>query len=429
MSSRLLAVQLIQSVVEEQTKLSPELFNKKQINNNNKPVIQEMTYGTIRWYGYLETILNQYLDKPIKKKDCVLKYLLLIGLYQLIFMQKPEHAVVSETVKVCKQLNKKSATGFINAILRRYLREFDKTDQKNHLNKNSLSHPDWLIPQLKQDWPEHFEQLLEANNQKPPMTLRVNQRVISRETYLQQLQENNIAAYLTQYSPEGITLNSACNVEELPGFKNGFFSVQDEAAQLAPTLLQLNAGQSVLDACAAPGGKTAHIAENEPDLSCLIAVEKDKKRANKINQNLSRLNLSATIKIADLIETNLWWNGEPFDRILLDAPCSATGVIRRHPDIKLLRKQEHISINTTLQKQLLHAAWALLKSRGILLYATCSVLAVENSDIIKSFITDNMGCKIKPITAPWGIDTGFGTQILTGDSNMDGFFYAVLEKS
>ena len=429
MSARLLAVQLIQRVIEAEAKLSPELFNDTQINIKDKPFIQEICYGTIRWYGYLESILNRYVDKPIKKKDRILKYLLLIGFYQLNYMKKPAHAVVSETVEVCKELNKKAATGFVNAILRRYLRETNNAHDDDQLMHCQLSHPEWLVSTINKDWPDHIEQLLKANNQKPPMTLRVNNKFISREAYLQKLNENDIDASFTSHSPNGIQLESPCNVDTLPGFNEGLFSIQDEAAQLSTILLELSAGQTVLDACAAPGGKTAHILESEPDLFSLTAVEKINKRVERIHQNLSRLNLSAIVKTADLNETDAWWDGKQFDRILLDAPCSATGVIRRHPDIKLLRKQEHIIENTVLQNELLHTVWRLLKNGGRLVYATCSILAIENSEIIKSFAAQKTGCNIIPIKSRWGIDTGFGTQILTGDSNMDGFFYAVLEKS
>jgi 16S rRNA (cytosine967-C5)-methyltransferase len=355
---------------------------------------------------------------------------MLIGLYQLAYMRIPAHAVVSETVNACKKINMAWAKGLVNAVLRRYIRESDKLDPLlNNDEAIQTSHPTWLIEQLKQDWPDEWRSILDANNQRPPMYLRINQRHHDREIYLAKLEEVGIDAQATLYSEQGILLERAKDVDQLPGFNKGDVSVQELAAQLAVSLLDLKAEQHVLDACAAPGGKSAHILESQINLKSLVLVEKDPRRAKKISETLSRLNLNAITKVSDINELENWWDEGSFDRILLDAPCSATGVIRRHPDIKLLRTPKEVSNVSELQKKLLNTLWQTLKQKGLLLYVTCSVLKQENSDLIKEFINYNNDCTLIPIEAQWGIDTGYGRQILTGQDNMDGFFYACLKKS
>ncbi len=431
MSSRLIANQIIDQIIEEKITLSKALHNNESFNlaQKDKALIQEISYGTFRWYIQLEHILNQLLEKRLKKKDSRLKHLMMIGLYQLTHMRIPAHAVVSETVETCKKIKMEWAKGLVNAILRRYIREADKLDPL--LNDNETvrtSHPLWLIEQLKLDWPDEWEKVLDANNQRPPMYLRVNQLHHDREQYLIKLKEAGIEGKATPYSSHGVLLKHAKDVDQLPGFNKGEVSVQELAAQLSVELLDLKPEQNVLDACAAPGGKSAHILESQVDINSLTAVEKDPNRAKKLSETLKRLNLHAIIKISDINDLDQWWNKENFDRILLDAPCSATGVIRRHPDIKFLRTPEEVSKICELQMKLLNTLWQTLKSGGLLLYVTCSILKQENSDLIEQFITNNNDCTLKPIKVQWGVDTGYGRQILTGQDNMDGFFYACLEK-
>lgn len=431
MSSRLITSQIIEETIEDNLTLSRVLQNNDSFKNagKDKALIQEMSYGTFRWFIQLEHILNQLLKKQIKKKDSRLKYLIMVGLYQLRYMRIPAHAVVSETVNTCKKINMDWAKGLVNAILRRYIRESDQLN--NVLNNNeilSASHPEWFIEQIKNDWPESWRMILEANNQHPPMYLRVNQLHQDRNTYLTKLNKAGIEGEVTPYVEHGILLSHAKDVDQLPGFNTGEVSVQELAAQLAVELLQLKPGLNVLDACAAPGGKTAHILETQSELSSLTAVEKEKNRANKLSETLKRLKLNATIKISDINDLDNWWDKEKFDRILLDAPCSATGVIRRHPDIKLLRTPEEVINIQKLQMSLLTTLWQTLKPGGLLLYVTCSILKKENSDLIKQFINQNNDCIVKPIQAQWGVDTGYGKQIITGQDNMDGFFYSCLGK-
>jgi 16S rRNA (cytosine967-C5)-methyltransferase len=431
MSSRLIATQIINQIFEENITLSNALQNNESFKQagNEKALIQEISYGTFRWYIQLEYLLNQLLEKRIKKKNNRLKYLIIVGLYQLLYMRIPAHAVVTETVETCKKLNMEWAKGLVNAILRRYIRE---ADILNPLHSDDViiktSHPKWLIEQLKQDWPDEWNNILDANNQRPPMYLRVNQLRHDRDHYLIKLKEAGIEGGTTPYSNHGILLEQPKDVDQLPGFKEGEVSIQELAAQLSVELLDLKPGQNILDACAAPGGKSSHILESQPELKSMTVIEKDPNRAKRLSDTLKRLNLNAVMKVSDVINIDEWWDKERFDRILLDAPCSATGVIRRHPDIKSLRTPEEVSIISELQIKLLSTLWQTLKRNGLLLYVTCSILKQENSDLIKQFIENQHDCVLKPIKAKWGKDTGYGRQILTGQDNMDGFFYACLEK-
>ena len=431
MTARLIACQIIEQSVEDKMTLSKVLnYNDSfQSAGKEKALIQEISYGTSRWYIQLEHILNQLLDKKIKKKDRRLKYLIMIGLYQLRFMRIPQHAAVSETVNTCKKINMLWAKGLVNAILRRYIRESAQLDTSLSNDESiKTSHPEWFIKQLKQDWPEHWQKILEANNQRPPMYLRINQCQISRDHYLEKLNEAGIKSSNVNYSDSGVLLKEAIDVQQLPDFNKGAVSVQELAAQLSAGLLDLKPEQTVLDACAAPGGKSAHILETETRLKSLTCVEKDPDRSKKLSETLQRLKLNANIKTSDINDLENWWDKKKFDRILLDAPCSATGVIRRHPDIKFLRTKEEVDNINKLQTMLLNTLWQTLKQGGLLLYVTCSILKQENSDLIESFIGNNEDCELKPINASWGIETGYGRQILTGQDNMDGFFYACLEK-
>lgn len=431
MSARLIASRIIEQSVENKISLSLILKKEDSFKNagKEKALIQEMSYGTFRWYIQLEYILNQLLDKEIKKKDGRLKYLLLIGLYQLRFMRIPPHAVVSETVDTCKKINMLWAKGLVNAILRRYIRESIQIETALEENECiRTSHPEWLVKQIKNDWPLHWQSILEANNQKPPMYLRVNKRHQTRKTYLTKLKEIGIEASATSFSENGILLKTAVDVHKLPGFFEGKVSVQELAAQFSAQLLDLKSGQNVLDACAAPGGKSAHILETGINLKSLTCIEKDSNRTKRLYETLQRLKLDAVVKTADINDLQNWWNEEKFDRILLDAPCSATGVIRRHPDIKFLRTKGGVNNINLLQMELLKTLWKTLKSGGMLLYVTCSILKQENMGLIKQFINNNNDCELRPINAEWGLDTGYGYQILTGQNNMDGFFYACLKR-
>ncbi|MAS82900.1 MAG: 16S rRNA (cytosine(967)-C(5))-methyltransferase [Legionellales bacterium] len=431
MSSRIIATQIISQVFENKLTLTHALQNNESFkqSGNDKALIQEICYGTFRWYVQLEYILNHLLEKRIKKKDSQLKYLMIIGLYQLRFMRIPAHAVVSETVNTCKKIKMEWAKNLVNAILRRYLRDTKIFDPNvNNGYSFNTSHPKWIIKQLRLDWPEEWESILEANNQHPPMYLRVNQLHQSRQEYLIKMEKAGILGKITPYSKQGILVEKPVDVGLLPGFSEGDVSVQELAAQFSVKLLDLKPRQTVLDACAAPGGKSSHILESQPNLESLTVIEKDFGRAKRLSETFMRLGLNATIKVSDINDLENWWRNELYDRILLDAPCSATGVIRRHPDIKTLRTYAEVKVISALQMQLIETLWKTLKLNGLLVYVTCSIFKQENSELIKQFIGKNENCVLKNIDAEWGENTGYGKQILTGQSNMDGFFYSCLKK-
>ncbi len=426
---RLSAVSVLTRVSSEGQSLSsllPHAFHN--LPPERRALAQELCYGTLRWWFRLDALLARLLDKPLRAKDADVHCLLLCGLYQLEYMDIPPHAAVSETVAVTAALNKKWARGLTNAVLRRYQREKDALGKKLSGDPEArYAHPRWLVDALKQAWPEQWPAILEANNQRPPMTLRCARNHQGRETYLEELQEAGIEASGNPYAPDALTLQRPQDVESLPGFAQGRVSVQDAAAQLAARLLGHQAGMRVLDACAAPGGKTGHILELCSDIE-LTALDIEEKRLERVAENMSRLQLQARLLRGDAAKPESWWDGSPFDRILLDAPCSATGVIRRHPDIKLLRRPEDIDNLVSLQSTILNAMWPLLKPGGMLVYATCSVLPQENSEQLQHFLDTTADAQEKVLPAEWGYATTVGRQILPGQDGMDGFYYACIEK-
>lgn len=425
------AAKLLTNVVTGQQSLATLFpYQQAQLSEQDEALLQELCFGVCRWYQRLNAKASLLLDKPLKAKDQDIHCLLLLGLYQLEYTRIPAHAAISETVQACKQLKKASVSGLINAILRRSQRENKQLEERLAQRDDfQYSHPKWLLKRFKQAWPEHWQQLCEANNQRAPMTLRVNALKGNRNTYLGALESTKLEAKACQHSPTGITLAKPTGVQQLPDFERGACSVQDEAAQLAAGLLQLAPNQHVLDACAAPGGKTCHILETEPELASVTALELDASRAVKIHQNLERLQLNAKVVEGDASQPAIWWDKQAYDRILLDAPCSATGVIRRHPDIKLLRRDDDIASLSELQLQILSALWPLLKPHGILVYATCSVLPEENEKLIASFIEQQSDAHILPIEADWGIERPFGRQLFPQPQGHDGFYYARIQKN
>ena len=410
----------------------PDALASHQVNlpdAREQALLQELSYGVSRWWWRLNAIINQLMDKPLKSRDNDIKHLIMTGIYQLEYMRIPDHAAVGETVNACVALKKHWAKKLVNAILRNYQRNAAEInrDLQQHPDAN-YSHPKWLFQEIQTAWPEQWQMIVNANNEKPPMTLRVNLKKMARTDYLQQLQECGLAAAEFPFNESGVLLVKPVAVDKLPGFDKGWLSVQDGAAQLAASLLQAEAGQRVLDVCAAPGGKTAHILESQPALGELVAVDIDRQRLAKVGENLQRLDLSATLVEGDAQNPTSWWDGRAFDRILLDAPCTATGVIRRHPDIKQLRRASDVPQLVNLQRNILSAVWPLLDSGGMLLYATCSILPQENEQQIREFITSHPDSELLPIAAQWGTDQPAGRQILPGQHGMDGFYYACIQK-
>ena len=353
-----------------------------------------------------------------------------MGLYQLHYMNQPDYAVVKETVALLEKMKKGWAKGLVNAVLRNFCRQ--REELMTLLAQDpAFEHgqPAWLLKRLKKDWPNDWQAIAAANDTRPPMTLRVNLQKNTVADYLSLLGEAGMEAHPHAVAPQGITLKIPCDVHLLPGFAEGCVSVQDGAAQLAVGLLALKPGQRILDACCAPGGKLCHMLEAETQLSACVGLDVDAKRLKRVGDNLSRLNLEATLIQGDALFPDSWWDGQVFDRILLDAPCSATGVIRRHSDIKLLRTEEEIQSVCTTQSQLLQALWPLLAAGGTMVYATCSVIAIENELQIASFLKSQSDCTLVAISDIWGRPTGHGRQILPGEDGMDGFFYTVLTKT
>ncbi len=393
--------------------------------DKDRAFVQALCYGVCRYFYRLDFILSELLTKPLK--DSEVKSLALVGLYQLNYMRVKSYAAVSETVLATRK--KPWAKALINALLRSYLRDQVSLEQKaDTMQWSAISHPKWLVKQIELDWPEQAQSVFVENNQQPPMALRVNLSRISQADYLQQLTEKGIEATAVDFCPSAIVLKQSVGVDLLPGFAKGLVSVQDVAAQLAAGLLNVQAGQRVLDVCAAPGGKAAHILESQNLVKRLVAVDIDESRMLRVSENILRLNLSADLVVGDAANPEAWWDGEVFDRILLDVPCSALGVIRRHPDIKLLRKPEDIQALRDVQQRILKAVWPLLASGGVMLYATCSILKQENEQQIDVFLNEHPDAVEIPIAAEWGFAVSHGRQILPGESAMDGFYYALIKK-
>lgn len=399
-----------------------------KVDPNQQPLLQELCYGTLRWQPRLQSCVEQLIQKPLKNKDRDLQCLLWMGLYQLQYMRLPDHAVVDETVKTAPLMGKKWARSLVNGVLRSFIRDSEaivaKVDQSE---PGRYSHPQWLIDLSRKAWPQDWETLLQANNDRPPMTLRVNEKQLSSSQYLELLQQKGMSAELCSYSSSGITLETPVNVDSLPLFDQGGVSVQDQAAQLAAYCLDVQTGQRVLDVCAAPGGKAAHILERQPDCQ-LYALDQDPLRIERVHETLGRLGLNAKTLVADARQTQQWWDGDLFDRILLDAPCTASGVLRRHPDAKVLKKQSDVASIVLLQGQILDAVWPLLRPGGMLLYATCSIWPEENVLQIQSFLDRTEDAKHQVIQGDWGRSEVYGRQILPGEDQMDGFYYAALVK-
>ena len=428
MNSRLIAARVLSRVLQDGQSLTAALESALQTveSGKDRAFVQALCYGVCRTYHRLDFNLSELLDKPLKDTD--VKALALVGLYQLKYMRVKPHAAVSETVLAARK--KPWAKALINALLRRYLREQDNLEQKaDTVQVAAVSHPDWLIKQIEQDWPQQAQQILLENNQQPPMALRINLVRISQDQYLQQLSEQGIEAVAVSFCPSAIILDKPVAVDLLPGFAEGLVSVQDTAAQLAAGLLDVQAEHRVLDVCAAPGGKTAHILEHQPQLKELVAVDIDESRLQRVSDTLQRLRLPAKLVVGDAASPQDWWDGQLFDRILLDAPCSALGVVRRHPDIKLLRRAEDIKPLQALQLNILNAVWPLLAPGGIMLYATCSILKQENEQQIDAFLAEHPDAVELPIDAVWGFAGSHGRQIMTGESAMDGFYYVRLGKA
>ena len=402
------------------SRVLPALWKRNPaLAGSDRAAIQDLSFGTCRWLGTLRAVLELLLKK--QPADREVETLLLVAIYQLEWTRAAHHAVVDFAVRTCTALGKTSARGLVNAVLRNFLRNREALlARARGTEAGRYSYPRWWIDELARAWPQELAAILEAGNAHPPMTLRVNRRLVSTERYLATLQEANLSAQ--QIGPFALLLDRPVAVESLPGFARGLVSVQDLAAQHAAPLLDLRDGMRVLDACAAPGGKTAHLLELA-DIR-LTALDRDVQRLQRVWENLARLRLSAAMLAhSDAAELSAWWDGQAFDRILLDAPCSASGVVRRHPDMKWLRRDDDLPRLAREQARLLDTLWHTLAAGGKLLYVTCSVFPAENQAQIAAFLRAHRDADVVPLT-PFPHTMG---QLLP-DSRHDGFFYALLHK-
>jgi len=424
------AAKVIDAVVNDGRSLDRALAEgDERVAAADRSLMRMLCYGCLRHHWQLRWQLKQLLDKPLKPRDSIIETLLIIGFFQLNDTRVPDHAAVSTTVEAARLLKRPKYAGLINAILRNFLRK--KINEKKPDDEEArLNHPAWLIDRFKKDWPDHWHHIIDANNDRAPMWLRVGRQYESAADYLAQ---HDINGTLLPGLPAALRLDSPTTVEELPEFGAGHVSVQDAAAQLAAPWLLANGGGRVLDACAAPGGKTGHLLELLGTECDLTAIDSDKKRLDGVRETLIRLGFNATVLAADASNPGDWWDKRGFDRILLDAPCSATGVIRRHPDIKLLRRESDIQSLAALQKRMLEALWALLEPGGRLLYVTCSVLAEENDGVVGPFLAAHDDAREDHVLHDYNIrdlmcDKTSGFQVLPGTQGLDGFYFACLEK-
>ena len=414
----LLAVQQGQSLAS----ILPVHLSK--VAERDRALFHELVLGTLRQWYALKSITLPLLVKPLNNET--VETCLYVGLYQVLCTRVASHAAISETVTAAKQLGYQALSGVVNAILRRVSRE---TSEFQTALAQAHGLPSWLYKRLKKDWPEQLEQLTNTLKQTAPLTLRVNTRQISRDDYLEILHEQEIAAEACTVSAVGIVMLQNVHIPDLPGFDEGIFSVQDEHAQLCAMLLPNLDGKVVVDACAAPGGKTAHLLEKFQPKK-LIALDQDAKRLLRVSENLERLQLNQEAQVEILAADATTWNAsEAVDCIVLDAPCSAIGVLRRHPDIRLLRQSSDIQQTVALQQQILQQMWQQLKVGGTLLYITCSVLKAENEQQMQQFFAEHQNAKEVKIDANWGITQLYGRQLLPQEGRGDGFYYCRIEKT
>ena len=430
-NSRSAAVQALKAVCVDRRSLSSakSVIDDSSLLPRQRAQAMELVNGVLRWRVRLEALLAKLLKKPLRRKDTDLQLVLLVALYEINALSTPDYAIVNEAVNQVRRIGKPWASAMVNAVLRRYIR--DKQSLAIMVDQDPVArfaHPQWLIDRVQQDWPEQVEQILMANNQRPPMWLRVNKRKLSVADYLRRLQQQKAGAVRHRVAAVALKLDRPMDVSQLPGFDQGLVSVQDAAAQLAAQLLAPQDDDLVLDLCAAPGGKTCHLLEFAAGIE-MTAVDIDPARLKKVRQNLERLNLQARLIVGDATDVQSW--AEPqhsFDRILVDAPCSASGVIRRHPDIKSLRQPDDLLALASVQQKILQQAWTLLRPGGQLLYVTCSVFRMENEQQIDWLLSAQSDAESMAIDQDWGISCRHGRQLLPGVEDGDGFYFALLKK-
>ncbi|MDR3444117.1 MULTISPECIES: 16S rRNA (cytosine(967)-C(5))-methyltransferase RsmB [unclassified Dyella] len=428
--TRALAAQALADIALRGTSLrdAMERHAPKLADSRDRALLMALLSDGARWWLRFDAVLDRLLEKPLRQKEPAVHALLVLGLVQLEILKLPEYAAVAATVQATRAMQRPRMAGLVNAVLRRWQREretllaaLDAKPQTRH------AHPAWLAKALAHDWPEQSDAVMAADNVEPPLMLRVNQRRTTRESLVDRLRSDGYTADAHTWLADGIVLPHSTDVTRLPGFATGEFAVQDGAAQIATDLAELSDGQRVLDACAAPGGKACHLLERA-DVA-LTALEFDARRAQRITQNLERLGLSANLVIGDAGQPSDWWDGTPFDRILIDAPCSATGVLRRRPDVRLHRRESDIATLAALQRRILDALWPLLAPGGRLIYITCSMLRAENDVVVGEWLKTQADARAIAFTLPVGQSAAVGWQVLPGEGDLDGMYYAVLEKA
>nr|WP_199042688.1 16S rRNA (cytosine(967)-C(5))-methyltransferase RsmB [Dyella sp. ASV24] len=428
--TRALAAQALADVALRGTSLrdAMERHAPKLADSRDRALLMALLSDGARWWLRFDPVLDRLLEKPLRQKEPAIHALLVLGLVQLEILQLPEYAAVAATVQATRAMQRPRMAGLVNAVLRRWQREretllatLDAKPQTRH------AHPAWLAKALARDWPAQSDAVMAADNVEPPLMLRVNQRRTTRESLIERLRSDGYTADVHDWLADGIVLPHSTDVTRLPGFAAGEFAVQDGAAQIAADLAELSDGQRVLDACAAPGGKACHLLERAN--VALTALEFDARRAQRITQNLERLGLSANLVIGDAGQPADWWDGTPFDRILIDAPCSATGVLRRRPDVRLHRRESDIATLAGQQRRILEALWPLLAPGGRLVYITCSMLRAENDDIVGAWLNTQADARAVAFNLPVGQAATVGWQVLPGEGDLDGMYYAVLEKA
>lgn len=427
--TRALAAQALAEVALRGASLrdAMERYAPKLQDSRDRALLMALLSDGARWWLRFDAALDRLLEKPLRQKEPAIHALLVLGLVQLEILELPEYAAVAATVQAARALQRPRLAGLVNAILRRWQREraellsaLDTKPQTRH------AHPAWLAKTIARDWPEQADAIMAADNREPPLMLRANARRTPRDALIERLRSDGYTAEAHPWLADGVVLPHSADVTRMPGFAEGLFAVQDGAAQVAADLADVCDGQRVLDACAAPGGKACHLLERA-DIA-LTALEYDAGRATRIQQNLKRLGHQANVVIGDAGEPAPWWDGQAFDRILIDAPCSATGVLRRRPDVRLHRRDSDIPAMAAQQRRILDALWPLLAPGGKLVYITCSLLRAENEAIVGAFLTGRADAEAAAFTLPAGQPAELGWQILPGDGDLDGMYYAVLGK-
>lgn len=420
------AARVLFSVIDRGQSLDAALERVPMTPRSAMPALREICYGGCRYYVLIDAWLSCMLHKPVRRKERLVHFVMVAAIYRLRYMRTPDHAVVNESVNALGDAGLGWAGRLVNGVLRRYIRQHEELVQRPWEEHVGFAFRRHQFERLRSDWPDHYRRIAEASNSRPPLTLRINRRNATRESYIPALDRARMAYAPTPDSPSGVVLSHPVPVQEIPGFRSGLVSVQDESAQLVADVLELSGSPRILDACAAPGGKTCHILETMPDGCELVALDLEQ-RTGMIRDNLSRLGVSCTVVGGDVLKPAAWWDGRRFDRILLDAPCSGSGVIRRHPDIKHRRREEDCERFHEQQVRMLESLWKLLHPEGILLYVTCSVFRRENDESIDAFIGGREDCEPVPLAVP-GIRTGHGIQRLPGVHTGDGFYYCRLRK-